>query len=427
MRTVKGIIFKLDLNKEELNYLDQLFGCKRLIWNIALNYKTEIYQTYKRRNPCVDNLEEKKVMYELIHNTTIQKAFSKKEILKYEGFEYLLDLPNRCVQQSLNDLNLAFSNFFKGEAGYPKFKKKHSEQSIRFLDGLGMKKLNSKNIQIKVGRMTFQGKNPERNNKSLFSEDTKILSITMKKDNLNNVYASVCYECEETSEIILSQSMIGLDVGIKDSIVTSDGDRYNLPDKLWEIQKVRKIKQRRLKNKIKGSRSWNKVQNQIRKIYKKETNIRKDFQHKLSDKLTKNHGYIFTEDLIINNMTKSAKGTTEQPGKNVSQKQGLNREIQNQAWGQFFTYLDYKSKRRQIFHGKVRPNGTSQTCSDCFKKDPLSRNGKLFNCTSCGMDMDADLNGSKIIKTHGQWGLAERENILKAISMTSELETTLKI
>ena len=115
MLITKGITVKLQVSEKDKQYLSRLLGMKRMIWNLALDYKTETYKTYKRRNPCVDNLEEKKVMNKMQSNSEIQKAFSKKELLQYEGFEFLADLPNRCVQQALNDLDLAFKNFFNPE------------------------------------------------------------------------------------------------------------------------------------------------------------------------------------------------------------------------------------------------------------------------------------------------------------------------
>ena len=160
MLITKGITIKLQVSEKDKQYLSKLLGMKRMIWNLALDYKTEIWKQYERRNPCVDNLEEKKFVNKLKSNSEIQKAFSKKELLKYEGFEFLADLPNRCMQQALNDLDLAFKNFFNPELpnGYPDFKKKHApKQSIRFLDGLRVQRLNKKNIVIKVGRITFNG------------------------------------------------------------------------------------------------------------------------------------------------------------------------------------------------------------------------------------------------------------------------------
>jgi hypothetical protein len=86
MRKTKGIIIKLQVNDKDKQYLSRILGMKRIIWNLALAYKTENYDTYKRRNPCVDIKEEKKLVNKLNSNSEIQKAFSKKELLKYEGF-----------------------------------------------------------------------------------------------------------------------------------------------------------------------------------------------------------------------------------------------------------------------------------------------------------------------------------------------------
>lgn len=424
MKTTRGMVVKLQISEKDKNYLIRMLGSKRVIWNEALAYKKELFDTYKRRNPCVDNKDEKKIINDLGSNSTIQKVFAKKELVKYEGYEYLLDVPSKVVQQLLNDLDSVFKGFYKGENGYPKFKKKNDpKQSIRFLDGLGLIKLNSKTIGIKIGRMVLQGLNPERGNHKLFS--TEIHNITLSKDNLDGFYTSICYSFEQIEPTKVNDDYIGLDMGITDSVSTSDGEFYNLPCSLKTAQTKRQVLQRRYKNKTKGSRSWKKLKFQIAKLYKKETYIRKDFHHKLSDKLTKTHGFIVHEDLKIKNMSQSAKGTVEKNGKNVDQKSGLNREILNQGWGTLFNFLEYKGKQRGVEVIRVAPQGTSQICSSCCHKDPQSRNGKHFECTSCGFKIDADINGAKNILTRGQREIAGRGTLTQLKPLTPELEITL--
>lgn len=441
MKITKGMRVKLQVNKEQKQMIKQLLGIKRLVWNIALAYKTDLWETYKRRNPCVDNLEEKKLINKMGSNSEIQKIFSKKEIENYEGFEFISLLPNRCLQQALNDLNIAFTKFFDPELpnGYPQFKKKNAvEQSIRFLDGLGVKGLNKKNIELKIGRLIFRGLNPERGNKTLFNPDTEINNITLTMDNLDNVYASVNYSYEEksNSKLTYSKDQVGIDMGITNTVALS-GDKgfRDLPKTLKELEvKKRRLQRRNSKNKKRtvGSRSWRKTKRQIAKIYQKQTHIREDFYHKLSDELTKTHGLIVHEALKIENMTRSAKGTLEKPGKNVAQKSGLNREILNQSWGRFFRFLEYKGLQRGIQVLKIPPPGSSQTCHKCDHRDPKSRKKKIFECTACGYKTDADTNGADIILTRGQRGLAGREDLVAIpfvdiddhTSMTPELEKT---
>ena len=100
--TTKAIILKLQLSKDNSNYITRMLGSKRVIWNESLSYKKELYEIYKRRNPCVDNLVELNTIHVLGSNSSIQKAFAKKEIIKYEGYEFLLDVPSKVIQQLLN-------------------------------------------------------------------------------------------------------------------------------------------------------------------------------------------------------------------------------------------------------------------------------------------------------------------------------------
>jgi transposase len=125
------------------------------------------------------------------------------------------------------------------------------------------------------------------------------------------------------------------------------------------------------------------------------------------------------------NMSKSAKGTLEKNGKNVAQKSGLNSEILNQGWGTLFRFLEYKGQQRGVEVIRVTPQGTSQICSSCDHKDSKSRSGKHFECTECGFKIDADINGAKNILTRGQRGIAGLGILIRDVSLTPELETTL--
>ena len=118
--------------------------------------------------------------------------------------------------------------------------------------------------------------------------------------------------------------------------------------------------------------------------------------------MTQEFGKICLEELKIANMTKSAKGTAEQPGKNVKAKAGLNREILNQGWGQFKTFLEYKAKWYGSEVVYVDPKHTSQVCSQCGHKDSESRKRQdKFVCTNCGYSENADINAAKNILTRG--------------------------
>ena len=162
------------------------------------------------------------------------------------------------------------------------------------------------------------------------------------------------------------------------------------------------------------------------KLYHKKSNIKTDFNHKLSHYLVKNHDLIVMEDLKIKNMTKSSKGTMEKHGKNVAQKSGLNRSILENNWGQLKEFVEYKCELYGRHLVLVAPNFTSQKCANCSHIEKDNRKDKLFHCLKCGHQMDADLNASINIRTAGLAGFACGETSLDG-SMKQELETTLKV
>jgi putative transposase len=171
--------------------------------------------------------------------------------------------------------------------------------------------------------------------------------------------------------------------------------------------------------------TMNKIRIKLAKLYEKKSNIKLDFNHKLSHYLVKNHDLIVMENLKVKNMTKSAKGTIEKPGTNVSQKSGLNRSILENNWGPLRQVVEYKC----VVYGKhfkaVNHQYTSQKCSNCSHIDKDNRKDKIFLCLKCGQTQDADLNASINIKTAGLAGFACGELSLDG-SVKQELETILK-
>jgi putative transposase len=136
----------------------------------------------------------------------------------------------------------------------------------------------------------------------------------------------------------------------------------------------------------------------------KTTRRRDDFLHKESIRYARQYGTVVVERLAIQNMTRSAKGTAEEPGTNVRAKAGLNRSILAQGWGRFVQYLQYKCDERGGVVLDVEPRNTSRTCSSCGTVDAESRDGKDFNCTSCGHSEDADVNAARVVLALGLRG-----------------------
>lgn len=196
---------------------------------------------------------------------------------------------------------------------------------------------------------------------------------------------------------------ICIDMGIARFATLSNGEFF-APLNAFKTHKGKLAKlQRQLKHKVKFSKNWQKLNAEISKLHHKIANCRKDYLHKLSTQLSKSHATIYVEDLQVQNMSKSAKGTVENHGKNVKQKTGLNRAIQDQSWGEFRRQLDYKT---QWLGGKliaVAPQNTSRTCPCCSHVAKENRQTQVkFECVQCSYTENADIVGAINILLRGQ-------------------------
>ena len=190
---------------------------------------------------------------------------------------------------------------------------------------------------------------------------------------------------------------VGMDRGVTKTIALSDGTVYHSP-KISEDE-LKKL-QRKLARQVKGSKNWEKTKAKISKFHKKSTNIKDTWAHQVSSEIVKNHSYIAMEDLKIQNMTKSAKGTVEEPGTNVKAKSGLNHAILNQVWGKTGEYITYKGNAVGVPVVKVPAPYTSQKCSECGYVSKDNRQTQAsFVCQECGHTENADINAAKNILT----------------------------
>ena len=173
--------------------------------------------------------------------------------------------------------------------------------------------------------------------------------------------------------------------------------------------------QHQLAKKKKFSQNWRKQKARIGKLHLKIKNSRHDFQHKTSTALSKNHALIVVEDLKVVNMSKSAKGTIEQPGSNIRAKSGLNKAILDQGWSEFVRQLEYKAHWQGYQVHKVNPRYTSQRCNECGHTEKDNRVSQSdFECQACGHKANADVNAAKNILAAGLAVLACGEAALAA-------------
>lgn len=201
--------------------------------------------------------------------------------------------------------------------------------------------------------------------------------------------------------------MVGLDAGITKLATLSDGTVFEPVNSFKTSQKKLATLQRQLSRKVKFSANWQKQKRKIQRLHSHIANIRKDYLHKATTKISKNHAMIAIEDLKVSNMSKSAKGTAEQHGRNVKAKSGLNRAILDQGWHEMRRQLEYKQLWRSGQVLAVPPAYTSQRCACCghtAKENRLSQS--KFECLECGYTENADIKGARNILAAGHSVLA---------------------
>ncbi|KGQ24370.1 transposase [Gallibacterium anatis] len=358
---------------EQSRKIKQFCGCSRFVFNRALAWQNEQYEQ--------DN--SFKFSYTKIANLLPQW---KKELI------WLKECHSQVLQQSLKDLEKAFKNFFQQRADFPKFKKKGVKESFRFPQGCKLEQQNSRIWLPKIGWVRY------RNSREVIGE---IKNVTVSQK-CGRFFVSIQTEFE--SQIPVHKGgEIGIDMGIARFATLSNGEFFE-PLNAFKTYKGKLAKlQKRLKNKVKFSQNWQKLKAKIAKLHHKIANCRKDFLHKISTQISKNHAMIYIEDLQVANMSKSAKGTAAQHGKNVAAKSGLNRAILDQSWFEFRRQLDYKTQWQGGFLVAVPPQNSSRTCPCCGHISKENRQTQAhFECVECGYTENADVVGAMNVLARGR-------------------------
>ncbi|EAW2451743.1 transposase [Salmonella enterica subsp. diarizonae] len=311
----------------------------------------------------------------------------------------LADAPVHPLQQTFKDLERAYSNFFAKRADFPRFRKKGLSDSFRYPDPKQIK-LDQGNRRIflpKLGWVRY------RNSRQV----TGIVKNLTVSQSCGKWYISIQTESEVSTPVHPSASMVGLDAGVAKLATLSDGTVFKPVNSFQKNQKKLAILQRQLSRKVKFSNNWQKQKRKIQRLHSCIANIRRDYLHKVTTTISKNHAMIVIEDLKVSNMSRSAAGTLSQPGRNVRVKSGLNRSILDQGWYEMRRQLEYK----QLWRGgqvlAVPPAYTSQRCACCghtAKESCLSQS--KFRCQTCGYTANADVNGARNILAAGHAVLA---------------------
>ncbi|QKN27975.1 IS200/IS605 family element transposase accessory protein TnpB [Escherichia coli] len=313
--------------------------------------------------------------------------------------QWLKDSPSQPLQQSLKDLERAYKKTSSGSGllFFPDSKKRGQNDAFRYPQGVKLDQENSRIFLPKLGWMRY------RNSRQV----TGVVKNVTVSQSCGKWYISIQTESEVSTPVHPSASMIGLDAGVAKLATLSDGTVFGPVNSFQKNQKTLARLQRQLSRKVKFSNNWQKQKRKIQRLHSRIANIRRDYLHKVTTTVSKNHAMIVIEDLKVSNMSKSAAGTVSQPGRNVRAKSGLNRSILDQGWYEMRRQLEYK----QLWSGgqvlAVPPAYTSQRCACCghtAKENRLSQS--QFRCEVCGYTANADVNGARNILAAGHAVLA---------------------
>ncbi|WP_372399759.1 transposase [Azospirillum sp. HJ39] len=389
MRVIEAHRFRLYPTPVQEEFFRRTAGCCRVVWNLALEQR----QTYGRRGRSISFKAQAAELKDL-----------RREV------EWLAEAPSHCLQQTLRDLDKAFARFFSGQAGYPRFKSKHrGEDSFRFPDRNKFE-VGPDFVDLpKIGKVRMRAHRPVQG---------QVRNVTVSRDG-DCWYASICVSLRRRVRQAPIGTAVGLDLGVAQPIVQSDGGAHDLPRVTPEEMRRKARLQKSLVRKKKGSRNRAKARQALARFEARLRRRRQDGLHKATAAIARSYRLVVVEDLKVRNMTASAAGTVDQPGVNVSAKAGLNRAMLDVAPGTVRRMLEYKVKRHGGKLVAVDPRYTSQTCSCCGRhpKDapetahlPHGRVSRdRFVCPLCSFACDADVNAARNILARGK--LAINDNV----------------
>jgi putative transposase len=385
MQRLQAIKFELMPTGEQARKMRQFAGACRFIYNKALALQKERYER-----------GEKKLGY----------AGLCKQLTEWRNSAqtpWLADAPVHPSQQALKDLERAYTNFFEKRADFPSFKRKGTGDRFRFPDPkqIKLEQGNSRLFLPKLGYVRY------RNSRPVLGE---VRNVTLSQSG-GKWFASIQTQREVDVPLPTATSAIGIDVGIARFATMSDGSHVTSLNSFKKHEQRLARYQRRMARKKKFSSNWKKAKARVQKIHTDIANARKDFLHKACTTISKNHALVCIEDLQVLNMSKSATGTVEKPGKNVRAKARLNKSLLDQGWGEFRRQLEYKTAWAGGMLLAVPAHNTSRTCPCCGHVAKENRKTQArFLCVSCGYENHADVVGAINILERGQRSLACAES-----------------
>ncbi len=376
----------------------------RYVWNLAL----EVNNSYRKGGARTGKPPRFASMTRLLTEVRSTETVGM-DPESAEEFAWVASGNATIQQQALKDFDQAISNFLNGTHGYPKWRKKHRNEGFRVIgEGRtlayspeGQPLLNAKGKQVmhrkvsvhKLNRKWGQVRVPgcgwvrfRLTRREL--PDAKSFRITYRHGQWHVAFALVPNPIPAPGD----GSVVGIDRGVAITAALSDGRKLNCPQPSTKERARRRKHERRASRAPRNSPATAAEYTKVARLKAREAAQRKDWVEKTSTMLARTFDTVRFEDLKIKNMTASAKGTAEEPGRRVRQKSGLNRAILAQGWGMLRQRTGHKA------HGRVQDvpaRNTSLRCSDCHWVDKNSRQSQAeFVCTHCGFTCNADTNSS---------------------------------
>ena len=305
---------------------------------------------------------------------------------------WLAKSPSQTLQQALKDLERSFQNFFAKRAAFPRFKKRGQSDSFRYPQGVKLDQPNARVFLPKLGWIRYRASR---------AVPGAIKNVTVSRTN-DKWFVSIQTARDVDRPVHPSTSIVGIDVGIARFATFSDG-QYMAPANSFQRHEARLRRyQRALSRKVKFSANWKKAKTKVQKIHARIARVRQNFLHQSSAAICKSHAIVVIEDLQVRNMSRSAKGTDDAPGKRVRQKAGLNRAILDQGWAEFRRQLEYKLAWAGGQLMAVPPHHTSCTCPDCGHVAKENRPSQArFQCQACDYENHADVVGAINVLNRG--------------------------
>ena len=381
LKTYKYRIYPTQEQKEQMQ---KIFGQVRFVYNLGLETKISAYTGNKK------NID----MFDL--NNQIKE-------LKDNECPWLKESPSQALQASIRNLDNAYTNFFRGN-GFPKFKNKHGKQSFQLPQGVYLE--NEK--QIFIPKLKLINIDLHR----IFKGEIK--TVTVSKSTTNKYFVSIMVETGELKpekKPIKIGTSVGIDLGIKDFVITSDGKKFENKDFFKSTMQKLRVEQRSLSRKKKGSNHYLKQKMIVALLHEHIKNQRQDYLHKISLFLVKNYDTICMENLNVSGMVKN---------------HNLARAISDMGWRELRTMVEYKCDwygKNQSIIGRFDPS--SKTCSNCghINKE-LTLNDREWTCVKCNTKHDRDENAAKNIKN---FGLRNQPSVTQSewLHCACDVETTL--